>query len=96
MKGVLISGVRSESFAEDAGLRVGDVLQQIETDAVAQIDGFRTLCRLHSEEQTEMILTQVRRGRVVAFHVLKPFYKESEATKANNAGEIPAAGGRTP
>jgi serine protease Do len=96
VKGVLISGVRSESFAADAGLRVGDVLQQIEAVAVEQIAGFRSLCEKHNKEHTEKLLAQVRRGRVVAYHVLKPYYKEPDSQRASDAGDNPGADRRTP
>jgi len=85
-QGVLISGVRNESYAEDAGLRVGDVLQKIESTPITHIDTFRQLCAKHTDAKTEKLLAQVQRGRVLAFHVLKPVYKKEAEPQADPGG----------
>jgi serine protease Do len=93
LDGVLISGVRSASFAEDAGLLVGDVLVALESAPVEQIESFKDSCRSLSEERREKILAEVRRGRVLAFHVLKPTYTKDEE-EASLGGE--STGGGSP
>jgi len=92
-QGVLISGIRNESYAEDAGLRVGDVLQKIESTPITHIDTFRQLCAQHTEAKTEKLLAQVQRGRVLAFHVLKPVYKKDAEPGTGHAGEKSPGGG---
>jgi serine protease Do len=77
--GVLISGVRGDSFAQDAGLRHGDIVRRLEARPVEGIESFRFLCRSLSDARTEKILVEVRRGRVLNFHLLKPAYRREGA-----------------
>lgn len=77
-EGVFISGVRGESFAEDAGLRLGDVVKALESEPITSVEAFRTRCRDLTDRKTPRILAKVRRGRVLAFHVLRPSYKKEE------------------
>ncbi len=76
--GVLISGIRSDSVAEQAGLQTGDVLRRLESRPVASIEDFAGICRSLAEERVPRILAEVNRGQVLAFHVLKPVYGRDE------------------
>jgi serine protease Do len=87
LKGVLISGVREDSFADDAGLRHGDILKSLEARPVDDLDSFRALCRSLSDARTERILAEVRRGHVVYYHLLKPSYKKEDSLR--NSPEPP-------
>jgi len=78
-RGVLVSGVREDSFADDAGLRHGDILKTLESKEVDGLDAFRSLCRSLGDARTERILAEVRRGHVVYYHLLKPVYKKEES-----------------
>ncbi len=72
--GVLISGIRGDSVAEQAGLQTGDVLRKLEAERVTSIEDFEGICATLAEERTPRILAEVNRGQVLAFHVLKPVY----------------------
>jgi serine protease Do len=82
-RGVIVSGVRNESFAEDAGLQVGDVLRELEGDPVHAVDTFRQRCDDLTDERRPRILVEVRRGRVLNFYVLKPVYRDESQPAAN-------------
>ena len=88
-EGVFISGVRNDSFAEDAGLRHGDILKKIESKPIGGLADFQESCRSLGEARAGKILAEVRRGRVVAFHLLKPIYKKEEAPGGSAAGSPP-------
>jgi len=91
-KGVLISGVRQDSFADDAGLRRGDIVRALESKPVDDLDGFTSLCHSLSDARTEKILAEVHRGRVVYYHLLKPTYKKENTLRNVEEGD-PDAGG---
>jgi serine protease Do len=84
-RGVLVSGVRDDSFAEDAGVRHGDIVRAIDEKPVEDLEGFRQSCKALTDARAEKILVQVRRGRVVNFHLMKPSYKKDVAGKPATA-----------
>jgi serine protease Do len=77
-RGVLISGIRNDSVAEQAGLQTGDLLRKLEARRVESIGSFREICKALGEDRLERILAEVNRGQILGFHVLKPVYDRSE------------------
>jgi len=69
-KGVVVSGVRRGSPADEAGLRAGDVIESIGNQAVADVKAFRKL--LSAREPESSVLVLVRRGDQTLFRVIKP------------------------
>ncbi len=93
MRGVLVSGVRGDSFADDAGIRHGDVLRSLEAKPVENLDAFRRICHDLGEARVEKILAEVHRGRVLSFHLLKPIYKKDGVARPSAGGDDPRGGG---
>jgi serine protease Do len=91
-RGVLISGIRNDSVAEQAGLRTGDLLRKLEARRVESIGSFREICRALGEKRLDRILAEVNRGQILGFHVLKPVYARSEPedqTRLDDFGGAP-------
>jgi serine protease Do len=91
-RGVLISGIRNDSVAEQAGLQTGDLLRKLEARRVESIGSFREICRGLGEKRLERILAEVNRGQILGFHVLKPVYARSEPedqTTLDDSGGAP-------
>jgi serine protease Do len=80
--GVFVSGVRDGSFAEDAGVRHGDIVKALDGKPVETLEVFRQSCRSLSDARAEKILVEVRRGRVVNYHLMKPIYKKTGEDQA--------------
>ncbi len=70
VKGVLVAGVESESPAEEAGLRRGDVIIEVNRQPVADVEGYSRL--LKETESGKSVLLLVRRGENTVFLALKP------------------------
>jgi len=88
-KGVLVSGVKPNSFADEAGLRRNDILMVVEGRPIEGLADYEELyTRLVSEKRTGL-LVEVRRGRLRTYHVLKPNYIQT-------APPAPAAETRSP
>jgi S1-C subfamily serine protease len=73
-RGVLVSGIRGGSVAEQAGLQPGDLLRRLERRPVEDIEAFTEICRSLGGDRIERILVEVNRGPILAFHVIKPVY----------------------
>jgi len=69
-KGVVVSGVRRGSPADEAGLRAGDVIESIGNQPVEDVKAFRK--RLASRNPADSVLVLVRRGDQTLFRVIKP------------------------
>ena len=65
----------------------------LESEPVTSVESFRTRCRELTDRKTPRILAKVRRGRVLAFHVLKPSYKKEEDVPSSPAGGGSTNGG---
>ena len=85
--GVLISGVRGDSVAEDAGLRHGDIVRALDQKPLADLAAFHQACRSLNDTRALRILVEVHRGRVVNYHLLKPAYGKDLSGKPG--GEAP-------
>jgi serine protease Do len=70
LKGVVVSGVESGSAAEDAGLRRGDVIQEVNRAPVKNLAGYRKA--LAGAAKGKSVLFLVRRGENTIFVALKP------------------------
>ena len=79
-KGVLVSGVKTNSFADEAGLRRNDILMVVEGRAIDGLASYEELyTRLVSEKRDRMLI-EVRRGRLRTYHVLKVNYGQTNGT----------------
>ena len=70
VKGVVVTAVESGSAAEDAGLRRGDIILEVNRHAVESVDGYRKAVR--ESEKGKNLLFLVRRGENTIFVALKP------------------------
>jgi serine protease Do len=70
VKGVLVAGVDPGSSAEEAGLRRGDVILEVNRQAVADVDAYSK--HLKETEPGKSTLLLVRRGDNTIFLALKP------------------------
>jgi serine protease Do len=76
-KGVVVSGVKRGSAADEAGLRAGDVIESIGNQPVKNLGEFRTA--ISERDPDASVLVLVRRGDQTLFRVIKPApKKESE------------------
>jgi serine protease Do len=73
-KGVIVSGVKSDSFADEGGVRRFDIITTLEGREVTDLTRYREIYREMVDERRTKILIQTRRGRLTTFHVLKPLY----------------------
>ncbi len=73
-KGVIVSGVKPNSFADEAGLRRNDVMIVMEGRSIEDFRQYQTLYRDMVESRRGQILVQTLRGRLRNFHVIKPTY----------------------
>ncbi len=69
-KGVVVAGVESGSAADEAGLRRGDVILEVNRQAVDDADAYKTA--LKKVEKGKNVLLLVRRGENTIFLALKP------------------------
>jgi S1-C subfamily serine protease len=72
--GVLVSGVKPNSFADEAGLRRNVVLVSLDGHDIPGLKDYETLYREMVAGHRTDVLARVNRGRLVTFHVLKPVY----------------------
>jgi serine protease Do len=68
-KGVLISGVRKDSPASEAGLQRGDLIQEIENETIEDMDDFKRI--MGESASKNQILMVIRHGGYSRYVVLK-------------------------
>jgi len=73
-KGVLVSGVKPNSFADEADLRRNDVVMTMEGRDIESIAEYKAIYQQMVSDRRPAVLLRVRRGRLLTFHVLKPAY----------------------
>jgi serine protease Do len=71
-RGVLVESVSEGGWAALARLRAGDIVQQMDSQPVADVAGFSALLRATAERRPGSIVLQVRRGVRTLFVELKP------------------------
>ena len=69
-KGVVVSAVESGSAADEAGIRRGDVILEVNRQAVEDAEGYKSA--LKKVEKGKNVLFLVRRGENTIFLALKP------------------------
>ena len=70
LKGVVVTAVESGSSAEDAGIRRGDIILEVNRQAIEDADDYRKALR--AGEKGKNVLFLVRRGDNTIFLALKP------------------------
>ena len=70
VEGVLVSGVAPDSPAAEAGLRRGDVIQELDRKPVANVEEYLEALGKHREDKSLLLL--VRRGESTVFLAVKP------------------------
>jgi serine protease Do len=68
--GVVVTSVEADSPADDAGLRRGDIILEVNRHAVEDVDAY--MAHLHDAEKGKNLLFLVRRGDNTIFLALKP------------------------
>lgn len=70
IKGVVVSGVEPGSSADDAGLRRGDIILEVNREAVKDLASYRKALKAAAKGKSVLLL--VRRGENTIFMALKP------------------------
>jgi len=70
LKGVVVTAVESGGAAEDAGLRRGDIILEVNRQPIDDIGDYRK--QLHDADKTRNVLFLVRRGDNTIFLAVKP------------------------
>jgi len=73
-KGVIVSGVKPNSFADEAGLRRNDIMMVIEGRDIDSLPSYEKIYNDLVKSRRDQVLVEVRRGRLRTYHVLKPVY----------------------
>ena len=81
-KGVIVSGVKVNSFADEAGLRRNDIMMVIEGRPIDSLSQYEKIYDDIVASRRDRVLVEVRRGRLQTFHVLKPVYGRDKTTGA--------------
>ncbi|HZI93634.1 MAG TPA: trypsin-like peptidase domain-containing protein [Patescibacteria group bacterium] len=88
-KGVIVSGVKPNSFADESGLRRNDVMMVIEGRPIDSLTGYEQIYRDLVKSKRDRVLVEVRRGRLRTYHVLKPAYDQEKAPAEQPGGRQP-------
>jgi len=80
-RGVIISGVKPNSFADEAGLRRNDIMVVMEGRPIEGLKQYETLYNQMVSSRRDTVLVETRRGRLHNFHVIKPAYSEPAAVE---------------
>jgi serine protease Do len=72
--GVLVTGVRPNSIAFEAGLRPGDLIRRLEGQPVPNLRVFEQRVSRLIESQKPQVLVEVRRGQAFNWRLLEPIY----------------------
>ena len=70
VKGIVVAGVEPGSSADDAGLRRGDVILEVNREAVKDVNAYRKALKAAGKGKNVLFL--VRRGDNSIFLALKP------------------------
>jgi serine protease Do len=79
--GVLVTGVKPDSFAFEAGLRRGDIIRRMEEQDVPNLRVFEQRVNRLVEVQRAPILVEMTRGSRINFALLDPVYSRREGGK---------------
>jgi len=79
-KGVIISGVKPTSFADEAGLRRNDIISRIEGRSIDDLKQYQQIYQELVDSRRDRLMVEVSRGRLHTFHVLKPVYDQAPRT----------------
>ncbi|MGD8376780.1 MAG: trypsin-like peptidase domain-containing protein [Acidobacteriota bacterium] len=77
--GVMVTGVKPNSYAFEAGLRPGDLIRRLDDQPVPSLRVFEQRARRLIESRKGQILFEVRRGTVLNWRLLEPIYDGDDA-----------------
>ncbi|HET9480150.1 MAG TPA: trypsin-like peptidase domain-containing protein [Candidatus Polarisedimenticolia bacterium] len=92
-RGVIVSGVKPNSFADEAGLRRNDIIAIVEGRPIEGLDDYGRYYNEMIEARRGRVLLQVRRGQLETFHVLKPIYDPAGRPGDSGPAGRPGTGG---
>lgn len=79
--GVLVTGVKPDSFAAESGLRRGDIIRRMEEEEVPNLRVFEQRVNRLVEAGKAQILVESKRGNRLNFSLLEPVYSRAESGK---------------
>ncbi len=79
--GVLVTGVKPDSFAGESGLRRGDIIRRLEEQEVPNLRVFEQRVNRLVEAGKGQILVESRRGNRLNFSLLQPVYTRTAGTE---------------
>jgi serine protease Do len=77
--GVLVTGVKPDSFAAESGLRRGDIIRRMEEQEVPNLRVFEQRVNRLVEAGKGKILVESKRGNRLNFSLLRPVYTRTAA-----------------
>jgi serine protease Do len=104
--GVIVTGSKRGSFAAEAELGPGLVIESVEGRAVPDLDAFERIYRELVAGEKDRVLIVTRHGVLLHYHLLKPTYEEGSSPTVEGAviddpgdsfdggGSVPEGGGR--
>ena len=75
--GALVTGVKPNSFAFEAGLRPGELIRRMDGQTVPNLRVFEQRVSRFIEARTGQVLLEVQRGQTTNFRLIEPLYDEA-------------------
>ncbi len=72
--GVLVTWVEPNSPAEEAGIKRGDIIKEVNREPIANLQDYRKALSKHPKDQGLLLL--IKRGKATSYYVIKPKGKE--------------------
>ncbi|HEY3245858.1 MAG TPA: PDZ domain-containing protein [Phycisphaerae bacterium] len=75
VQGVLVDQLEPAGWAGLGGLRVGDLIQKVQGEAITDLDSYREVMKRLTESQPERVVVVVLRGARTHFQYIEPEWK---------------------
>jgi len=85
--GALVTGVKPASFASEAGLRPGDIIQRMDDQEVPGLRVLEQRSQRLIEAERPQVLLEVSRGRTLNFILLEPSYGSRTTAEPQEEGD---------